>query len=125
MKKNRKDFRHRIRQIMAGIALALITAGICTPAGADAGGQKIKGEWILPAYYPKAGFDGYGYINRIAAAEVVIDDSIYRFSPAATYSTLSSVMATIGDFVEGDLVGYLTNSEQEIISLWLIRKGSP
>jgi len=123
MQKNRKDFHHRIRQMMAAIALALITAGICIPANAGAGGQKVKGEWILPAYYPK-GFDGYGYINRIAANEVVIDDSIYRLSPAATYSTLSSVMATIGDFVEGDLVGYLTNSEQEIISLWLIKKGS-
>jgi hypothetical protein len=124
MNKNRKDFHHRIRLIVAGIALALIMAGICTPAGAGAGGQKIKGEWILPEYYPQGGFDGYGYVNRIAAAEVVIDDSIYRLSPAATYATLSSVMATIGDFVDGDLVGYLTNSEQEIISLWLIKKGN-
>jgi len=124
MHKNRKNFHNRLRQMTAAIALVLISAGICTPAVAGVGGQKIKGEWILPEYYPQ-GFDGYGYVNRIVATEVVIDDSIYRLSPAVTYSTLSSVMATIGDFVEGDLVGYLINSEQEIISLWLIKKGSP
>jgi len=124
MKKNETPAHHRIRQIVAGIALALIVAGLCIPADAGAGEQKFKGEWILPAYYPK-GFDGYGYVNRISVDEWVIDDSIYRLSPEATYSTLSSVMATIGDFVEGDLVGYLTDSEDKIISLWLIKKAGP
>jgi hypothetical protein len=125
MKKNKTDCHHRIKQIIAGIALALIVAGICIPAsaGAGAGEQKVKGEWILPEHYP-AGFDGYGYINRIAAEEVVIDDSLLRLSPAVIYTTLISVMAGSDDFTDGDLVGYLTNSEQEIISLWLIKKGS-
>ena len=122
MKKNKTECHHRIKQIMAGIALALIVAGICIPAGA--GEQKVKGEWILPEHYP-AGFDGYGYINRIAAQEVVIDDSLLRLSPAVTYTTLISLMAVSGDFTDGDLVAYLTNSEQEIISLWLIEKGRP
>ncbi len=124
MKKNKKDCHHRIKQIIVGLGLALIVAGICIPATAGAGGQKVKGEWILPEHYPK-GFDGYGYINRIAAKEVVIDDSIFRLSPAATYTTLSSVIAGSADFGDGDLVGYLTKSEQEITSLWLIKKGSP
>jgi hypothetical protein len=124
MKKNKKDRHHRIRQIFVGIALALIVAGICIPASASAAEIKFKGEWILPEHYP-AGFDGYGYINRIAAEEVVIDDSLSRLSPAVTYTTLISVMAVSDDFMDGDLVGYLTNSEQEIISLWLIKKGSP
>ena len=124
MKKNKTDCHHRIKQIIAGIALALIVAGICIPASVSAGEQKVKGEWILPAHYP-AGFDGYGYINRIAAEEVVIDDSLLRLSPLATYTTLISEMAGSYDFMDGDLVGYLTSSEQEIISLWLIKKGSP
>ena len=122
MKKNKTECHHRIKQIMVGIALALIVAGICIPAGA--GEQKVKGEWILPEHYP-AGFDGYGYINRIAAEEVVIDESLFRLSPAVTYTTLISLMAVSGDFTDGDLVAYLTNSEQEIISLWLIEKGRP
>ena len=126
MKNNKTNRHHGIKQVMAGIALALLVAGICIPAGAVAGERKIKGEWILPENYP-AGFDGYGYINRLAAEgqEVVIDESLFRLSPAVTYTTLNSVMASSEDFSDGDLVGYLTNSEQEIISLWLIKKGLP
>ena len=124
MKKNKKNCHHGIKQIAAGMALALIVVGICIPAGAVAGERKIKGEWILPENYP-AGFDGYGYINRIAAQEVVIDETLFRLSPAVTYTTPNSIMADSGDFTEEDLVGYLTNSEQDIISLWLIEKGRP
>ncbi len=124
MKKTKTDCHHRIKQIIVGIALTLVVAGICIPAGAGAGERKVKGEWILPEHYP-AGFDGYGYINRIAAEEVVIDESLIRLSPAVTYTTLISVLAASGDFADGDLVAYLTNSEQEIISLWLIEKGRP
>jgi hypothetical protein len=124
MKKNRTDHHHRIKQIVAGIALALIVAGICIPVGVGAGERKIRGEWILPENYP-AGFDGYGYINRIAAEAAVIDESLFRFSPAVTYTTPGSIMAESKDFTDGDLVGYLTNSEQAIVSLWLIKKGSP
>jgi hypothetical protein len=110
-----------IKPIMAVIALALIVAGICIPAGALAGEQKIMGEWILPEHYPK-GFDGYGYINRLAADEAVIDEALFRLSPRVTYSTLISVMAVSQDFSEGDLVGYITDSEKAIVSLWLIEK---
>jgi hypothetical protein len=121
MKPNTTDRHHRIKQIVAGIALALIIAGICIPAGVCAGERKIRGEWILPENYPD-GFDGYGYINRIAADEVVIDEALHRVSPAIIYATPNNIMAKMGDFTEGDLVGYLTNSEQVIVSLWLIEK---
>jgi len=121
MKKNKTDRHCRIRQAMAGLALVLMIAGICIPAGADAAERKFRGEWILPEHYPAA-FDGYGYLNRIAAEEVVIDEKLLRLSPAVTYTTLTSVMAGSKDFADGDLVGYLTNSEHEITSLWLIEK---
>ena len=119
MNKYKKNRHHGIKPIAAGIALFLIVAGICVPAGA--GEQKIMGEWILPEHYPK-GFDGYGYINRLAADEAVIDEALFRLSPRITYTTLISIVAVSEDFVEGDLVGYITNSEQEIVSLWLIEK---
>ena len=113
---------HRsIRQITAVIALALILVGICMPANVSAGDRKIKGEWILPKHYP-AGFDGYGNINRIATDEVVIDDSLMRLSPSVNYATPENVVALMGDFAEGDLVGYLTNSKKEVVSLWMIKK---
>jgi len=122
MKQNRTEHHHRIKQVVAGIALALIVGGICLPAGVSAGERKIRGEWILPDNYPQ-GFDGYGYINRIAVEEVVIDEALHRVSPAIIYATPNNIMAKIGDFNDGDLVGYLTNSEQVIVSLWLIEKG--
>jgi len=124
MKQNQTDRHHRIKQIAAGIALVLIVAGICLPAAVGAGERKVRGEWILPDNYPQ-GFDGYGYINRIAADEVVIDEALYRVSPAIIYATPNNIMAKIGDFRDGDLVGFLTNSEQVIVSLWLIEKGRP
>ena len=124
MKKNKTDRHHRILQITAGIALALIIAGICLPTGVSAGERKIRGEWILPDNYPQ-GFDGYGYINRLAAIEVVIDETLFKLSPAVTYTTPISLMAVSKDFTEGDLVGYITNSKQEIVSLWLIKRGNP
>lgn len=124
MRKNKTDRCHRIKRIAAGLALALIVAGICMPAGVGAGEGKVKGEWILPEHYPD-GFDGYGYINRIAADEVVIDEALFRVSPAVIYATPNNIMALMKDFTEGDLVGYLTNPEEVIISLWLIEKGRP
>lgn len=121
MKKDKTVRHHGVNLILAGFTLALIVVGVCCPAGAGAGEQKIMGEWILPEHYPK-GFDGYGYINRLAADEAVIDEALFRLSPRVTYTTLISVMAVSQDFTEGDLVGYITNSEQEIVSLWLIEK---
>ena len=123
MKKNKTNHHHRIFQITAGIALALILVGICLPTAVSAGERKIRGEWILPENYPQ-GFDGYGYINRLAAIEVVIDESLFKLSPAVTYTTPISVMAVSEDFTEGDLVGYISNSNQEIVSLWLIKRGN-
>ncbi|UCD81122.1 MAG: hypothetical protein JSW26_06750 [Desulfobacterales bacterium] len=124
MKNNKRGGHHKIKQILAAIGLALMVVGICVPASVSGSERRVKGEWILPEHFPK-GFDGYGYVNRITAEEVVIDDALLRISPSATYATRISVVASSGDFGEGDLVGYLTNSEQEIISLWLIKKGKP
>jgi hypothetical protein len=121
MNKHYSDGHRRIRQITAVIALALILVGICMPASVIAGDRKIKGEWILPKHYPE-GFDGYGHINRIATEEVVIDDALMRLSPSVNYATPENVVALMGDFAEGDLVGYVTNSQKQVVSLWLIKK---
>ena len=121
MKNNKRGGHHKIKQIFAAIGLALMVVVFCIPASVSGAERKIKGEWSLPEYYPK-GFDGYGYINRIEAEEVVIDDALLRLSPSVIYATPNSAMAASGDFGEGDLVGYLTDSEQAVISLWLIKK---
>ena len=52
--------------------------------------------------------------------EVVIDDSLYRFSPYAEYATPTDRHALRAWFNVGNRVGYLSNENREIISLWLI-----
>lgn len=121
MNKHYSDGHRRIRQISAVIALAFILVGLCMPANVSAGDRKIKGEWILPEHYPE-GFDGYGHVNRIDTEEVVIDDALMRLLPSVNYTTPENTVAYMADFAEGDLVGYLTNSKKEIVSLWLIKK---
>lgn len=121
MNKQYSDGHRRIRQISAVIALAFIFVGVCMPADVGAGDRKIKGEWILPKHYPE-GFDGYGHLNRIDTEEVVIDDALMRLSPSVNYATPASIVASMADFGDGDLVGYQTNAKKEVVSLWLIKK---
>jgi hypothetical protein len=78
-----------------------------------------KGEWVLPNHYPN-GFDGWGRIDRLADHEVVIDDTSHALSAAVIYNTPTSSHIPASWFHVGDLVGYLKNGNNEIISLWRI-----
>ena len=89
------------------------------PVPAAAAEMQGEGGFVLPEYYPDR-FDGTGRINRIAMDEIVIDDSLYRFSPYAEYATPTDRHALRAWFNVGNRVGYVTNEKHEIISLWLI-----
>ncbi len=82
-------------------------------------------EWIMPPHYPPDGFDGFGYINRISAQEVVIDDGLLKLARLVNYQTPHRGAASRSYFEAGDLVGYLKNSQHEVMSLWLIEKKKP
>ena len=107
------------------IGLAVFVGGLFIPASVKCEEQKVIPEWIMPQHYPPAGFDGYGRINRISAKEVVIDDGLLRLARLVNYQTPNSKIAVRSNFEEGDLVGYLKNSEHQIISMWLIEKRKP
>jgi hypothetical protein len=107
------------------IGLAIFLGGLFIPAGVKGEEQKVIPEWIMPQHYPPAGFDGYGLINRISAEEVVIDDDLFKLDRSVIYVTPTNMMSSRSNFEEGDLVGYLKNSEHEIKSMWLIEKGNP
>ena len=102
---------------------AFLTAGVM-PAGAGQAERRVKGEWVLPEHYPD-GFHGYGYLDRMAADEIIINDSVLKIAPYATYATPGSEIATSIDFKLGDLVGYLKNAKDEVESLWLIKRSGP
>jgi hypothetical protein len=84
-------------------------------------GAEVKGETglALPEYYPDR-FDGTGRIDRITVDEIVIDDTLYRFSRNAEFATPTRRHALKAWFRVGDHVGFLINAKYEIISLWLI-----
>jgi len=103
--------------ICMGLAFLCLSIWFSIPAAAAE--MQSEGGFVLPEYYPES-FDGTGRINRIALDEVVIDDSLYRFSPYAEYGTPTDRHALRAWFQVGNRVGYVTNENHEIISLWLI-----
>jgi hypothetical protein len=108
------------RCLLVGIGLVLSLAVLVAYSGTIYGEQFLGERTHFPAYYPEK-FDGIGCIDRIARDEIVISDSLFRLSPWATYatSTRKTVPRTWLDV--GNLVGFITNEKNEIISLWLLK----
>ena len=73
----------------------------------------------FPDYYPDK-FNAIGNIDRIAEDEIVIGDTLHRLSPYVTYHTPTDRDTSKVLFPVGSLVGFITNSEREVTSLWLI-----
>jgi hypothetical protein len=81
----------------------------------------MREEWRVPDFYPQKGFDGYGKIDRIDKAGVVIDDTVWKFSRQVRFATPKDRRAGLYAFSVGDTVAYLLNEKREIISLWYIQ----
>lgn len=71
-------------------------------------------------YYPE-GLSGQGCIDSITDKAVVIDDAAYTFSADVTFYKLKSQHASRSLFRPGTWVGYMTNSQKQIESLWYLR----
>ena len=76
-------------------------------------------ERRFPDYYPDT-FNAIGNIDRIAEDEIVTGDTLYRLSPNVTYHTPRDRVASKFLVPVGSLVGFITTSEREVTSLWLI-----
>ena len=120
MKQKKKTWLGRIKHILICAGLALFIAGVAIPSGLTYAERRVKPEIVLPKHYPN-GFNGYGHIDSIERDNIVIDDSFYRLSPDVQYNTPTVKNASKAFFRVGDRVGFLTNSEDEIISLWLLK----
>jgi hypothetical protein len=70
-------------------------------------------------YFPE-GLTGKGCIDSITATNVVIDDSAYELAAGVSYRSLKSEYASRALFRPGTQVGYLTNSDKQIDSLWYL-----
>ena len=115
MKDTNKAFLIGMKHIAVCVGLALFLVTITLPV------VSYAGEYGFPEYYP-GNFDGSGLINRIAADEVVINDILFKLSPAVEYHTRTTQNASSAWLKKGQIVGYInsSSSRREIVSLWLI-----
>lgn len=73
----------------------------------------------LPRHYPME-LTGTGKIDRIATDEIVIDDRLYGLSSNTTYNIPTHNNVSKANFRVGQFVGYITDGNRQIISIWLI-----
>ena len=97
------------------IALTLMILATSTVAFAQPPGV------VFPGYYPED-FSGVGRIVRIEDKKIVINDQLYYLSPRVAYHTLSQEYAYKSAFKPGMLVGYVTGSVNEIVSMYFLEK---
>ena len=121
MKENNKIFLGRMKYILIGVGLVVFCFSTVFPSLISYAQRQGKAEWVLPKHYPDT-FDGTGSIDRIAKDEIVINDCWYGFSPFVKFATPKRKHAARSQFRPGHFVGYMVNSEKQIISLWLLKK---
>jgi hypothetical protein len=109
----------KLRRILVCTGLALFLLSVVIPADVSHAQKRYKPEVVLPPEYPN-GFDGYGRMDMLEENGVVIEDVFFKLASFVTYNTPTNMDSTSAEFNIGDLVGYLTDPEGEITSLWLI-----
>lgn len=114
----------KILLALAGLTLFSITT-VAFPSEPSSAQQHklVKPEWwVMPKGYPE-GFHGWGRIDSIGENEIVINDIKYSLSLYVNYHTPTDLaFATKDLFVPGVLAGFLLNSRNEILSLWMITR---
>ena len=93
------------------LVVCLLLPAVCAAQEHSAGSVGI---------YPE-GLSGQGCIDSITAKNVVIDDASFAFALDITFHTLKSQNASRSMFRPGVWVGYMTNSQKQIESLWYLR----
>lgn len=99
------------------LALAMLVCEIPNNSEAASAKDILNQEISYPDYFPKR-FDGRGCIDRIDKNEIVISDSLYNLSKRIKCGTLKKPRIKRSHLLEGDIVGFVTNDEGVIVSLW-------
>ena len=98
------------------MVLALALMIMAFPLGASQ--AKASGP---PSYYPYK-FDGEGQIDEFRKGVVIINDTLLKLAPGVRYYTPRSQWASQANFPKGAPVGYMLDSNKEIIGIYLITK---
>ena len=114
--------------VLAGLFFVVMIIAPAISPEAEAGSRNlgksnivVTGETPVHPGYPRL-FDNIGTIDRLAAGEVVIDDSLYRISNSATYHVPGPYDVSRSRFKAGDSVGCLITADGEIESIWFISR---
>ncbi len=110
----------KLKHILVCLGMALFLVSFVIPADLSQAQKRYKPEVVLPPEYPN-GFDGFGRLEMLEENGVTIQDVFIKLASFVTYHTPTNMDSTSAEFSIGDLVGYLTDPEGEIISLWLIQ----
>ena len=109
-----------IKAILALVCFSLFFVSIASPSSlCFAEHRLVKPEWVMPKHYPEW-FHGWGRIGYISETEIVINDFSFPLSPYANFHTPDTPNASRRVFVPGKLAGFLFDSEDVIVSVWLI-----
>jgi hypothetical protein len=106
------------------VGLVLIVIGAVLPVFICQAQEHVKKEWGLPDHFPE-GFDGWGHIERLTDEEVVIDDTLMDLSLQAEFNTLTKRNVSRTEINIGSITGFIKNTKNEIISIWLIQDNKP
>ncbi len=109
----------KLKHILDCSGLALFLMGVGIPADLSHAQKRYKPEVVLPPEYPN-GFDGFGRLEMLEENGVTIQDVFIKLASFVTFHTPTNMDSTSAEFSIGDLVGYLTDPEGAITSLWLI-----
>ena len=119
MRKHEKKCRARVTHILVFSGMVMCLLGVLLPEGHGHAQRRVKPEVVLPRDYPN-GFHGYGRLDLINDKAVAIDDVNMKLAPYVTFHTPREKTASMHSIKPGDLVGYLKDSDNQIVSLWLI-----
>jgi hypothetical protein len=118
------------KAVLTGLIFAIMIIAPAISPEAEAGSRNpgrsnivYTGETPVHPGYPRL-FDNVGTLDRLAAGEVVIDDSLYRISNSATYHVPGPHDVSGSRLHAGDMVGCLITADGEIESIWLISGNS-
>ena len=112
--------------------ISLIAGMMCLLAAAGYAEEKIKHLSIKPVpaitktvrinpedvQHDIVAIEEIGLLNRIAAQEAVIDDSLYRLAPDAAFYSKTDKPLLKTDMTQGSVVGWQLNVKGEIVKMW-------
>lgn len=106
--------------LLTGWVLVAMMAASATWAASQGVGNTLTDASPQSEEAVAVEFQGRGFVDRMGAGEIVIDDVLFRLAPSVSYFAEGGGSLGSASFSAGTLVGYVLALENEhvIQSLW-------